>query len=366
MKIPLDLLSAFIIIAMLSASGIVVANSGADLLSSIDPTAKPSPPQNVIVRPGPDYVDVSWKSPVSDGGSPITGYQIFIVQGEWVGSYPDTAPPVGRVGPDNQTYRHSGLTPLVTYIYYVKAENANGLSEMAGWEWAIPGKSIPAEPTLHAKVGNGTIWLSGTVPDPGGAEILGYRLYRGIQEGNLTLLVEIENWYGQDNFYYEDKPVTNGIKYYYLAYAYNIMGDEGLSRISVVPKPAPTSVTVFPRGVDNCGPVTILVNWSVPDGIMTNLTAFRIYGNRISGFVEVSPENRSYEAHVSGGWGYYFQIAALYDDGNESFADTVYVSSPMCEGGYDSGIWLIVVSMAAISGLVLAFAVVWHLRRKRH
>lgn len=60
MKYPLDLLSAFIIIAMFCASGIVVANNGVDLTSDIDLTAKPSPPQNVIVRPGPDYVDVSW------------------------------------------------------------------------------------------------------------------------------------------------------------------------------------------------------------------------------------------------------------------------------------------------------------------
>lgn len=335
MKSFFTFLSILVTIAMILPSGMAFIDQNlGDLRYDLNLAPPPAPPESVTVKPGSDYVDVSWEPPAYDGGSPITGYLIFIVQGEWVGAYPDTAPPVGRVGPDDRTFRHSGLTPGITYTYYVKAENAHGLSERGGWEWAIPGKTHPAEPTLRAKVGNSAIWLSGTVSDPGGTKILGYRLYRGIQNGNLSLLSEIEALYGNENFYYEDRTVMNEIRYYYRVSAYNLMGEGNQSsQLSVFPRPAPTSVTVFPRSVDNCGPVTIMINWSVPDGFSSNLTAFRIYGDHIQGFVEVGPANRSYEAHVSGGWGYRFQVSALFDDGNESFAEPVWAMTPMCEGG---------------------------------
>jgi hypothetical protein len=109
-----------------------------------------------------------------------------------------------------------------------------------------------------------------------------------------------------------------------------------------------------------------MINWSFQDGYPSNLTAFRIYGDHIQGAIEVGPGNRSYEAHVSGGWGYRFQVSALFDDGNESFAEPVWAMAPMCEGvGFGFDLFSLLFVFGALFGIALGLVAVFLLLRRR-
>ncbi len=97
---------------------------------------------------------------------------------------------------------------------------------------------------------------------------------------------------------------------------------------------------------------------------MGNVTGFNIYGSISNGPIWVSPQNRSFVANVGGGWGYGFTVAAVYDDGAESFSSEAYVIAPMCEGGFIDPL-VIILPMAFLSIFLLAFIIVWNQRRKR-
>lgn len=350
------------------AIAIAVASTIAALpIGGVAATGRPGSPTSITLRTGPDYVDVSWEPPAFDGGSPVTAYLVYIVPPglQWVGSYPDTAPPVATLPADARSFRHAGLVPGDSYTYYMKAQNANGLSEWAGWEWAVPGKSAPGAPDLSIRIGNGVAWLHYQLADQGGTKTLGCKVYRGTGAGSTSLLENVSLPYGVYSGSYEDVGLANDQTYFYRVSFYNIMGEGAASLpVAALPRASPVSVTAYPGGVDNCGPVDIQLNWSLPEGASRNITGFRAYCNERPLSGTIAPENRTYTAHVSGGWGYRFQVSAVYDDGTESYSGLVYVSSPMCEGAaYDPTPLLLFIAL--IGAFLAAFLVVWGLRRAR-
>jgi hypothetical protein len=75
----------------------------------------PTAPRNVKARGGNDKINVTWKVPVSDGGSPITSYQI-------------TTTPATTTTTVPASQFKATLTGLAngTYTVTVKGVNANG------------------------------------------------------------------------------------------------------------------------------------------------------------------------------------------------------------------------------------------------
>jgi hypothetical protein len=96
---------------------------------------KPSPPENVKVKEvGKDYVIVSWESPESDGGSPITGFIVErrdVTKSSWVGA--------GRVDAETFYQQITKLTEGNEYEIHVAAENEIGQSD-----WAVIEKPVKA------------------------------------------------------------------------------------------------------------------------------------------------------------------------------------------------------------------------------
>ena len=87
---------------------------------------KPSRPQGPIVpeEGRADHIKIRWKKPEDAGGSPITGYiieKMDMESGRWVNA--------GEVGPNDETFTASGLTPKKKYKFRVKAVNKEGESE---------------------------------------------------------------------------------------------------------------------------------------------------------------------------------------------------------------------------------------------
>jgi fibronectin type 3 domain-containing protein len=80
----------------------------------------PSAPQNFSAVSGPSKVTLSWQMPLNDGGSAITGYNVYRKMGSEVPAL------IKSVNATTFTFIDSNVTEGTTYTYNVIAANANG------------------------------------------------------------------------------------------------------------------------------------------------------------------------------------------------------------------------------------------------
>src|SRR5207249_5037376 len=99
--------------------------------ASATPTGPPSAPQNLQATAGTGSVTLTWQTPASDGGSPITNYRIF----RSTSSGSETI--IATVGNVN-SYTNTGLTAGTTYFYKVKAVNVLGSSILSNEASVVP------------------------------------------------------------------------------------------------------------------------------------------------------------------------------------------------------------------------------------
>lgn len=93
----------------------------------------PSPPRELAAAPGPDIgtIGLTWLAPDSDGGTALTGYDVFSVEG-------DATTKLASLSADATAYTASGLEPLSTYRFHVVAKNVLGASEPSNEACAKP------------------------------------------------------------------------------------------------------------------------------------------------------------------------------------------------------------------------------------
>jgi hypothetical protein len=157
------------------------------------PSTTPSTPTGLNAIPGDTNVSLSWVAP-SDGGSPITGYNIYRNGSLYA--------PLGVV----TSYNDTGLTNGWNYVYEVAAVNDNGEGPKSSSANATP-STKPGTPTgLTAIPGNANISLSWVAPSDGGSPITGYNIYRN---GSLY-----DSVVGPGTSY-NDTGLTNGWNYVY-------------------------------------------------------------------------------------------------------------------------------------------------------
>jgi titin len=84
----------------------------------VTPATVPSAPVIGTAVAGDAQVTVSWTAPVSDGGSPVTGYVVY----PYIAGVQQT--PVVFAGDTATTQTITGLTNGVTYAFRVAATNA--------------------------------------------------------------------------------------------------------------------------------------------------------------------------------------------------------------------------------------------------
>ena len=99
----------------------------------------PSAPTGLKASAGNAYVTLTWSPPSSDGGSSITGYNVY--RGTSSGGEDPT--PIITLAASVQTYKDSGLTNGVKYYYQLTATNAVGESARSSEVSATP-TSTPA------------------------------------------------------------------------------------------------------------------------------------------------------------------------------------------------------------------------------
>ena len=140
-----------------------------------DATTPSAPTGLVATAHGRTQINLSWRTPLIDGGARITGYRIEVSSDG--GSNWTTR--VGNTGTIATTYVHSGLSPATTRHYRVYAINSAGTGPASNVANATTDATVPGAPqrlTATAK-GQSQIDLSWTAPtNDGGAAITGYRI----------------------------------------------------------------------------------------------------------------------------------------------------------------------------------------------
>ena len=101
--------------ALLAGFVLMVAASAPASAARPPRIKKPGPPTSVTATPGNGNAVVSWTVPVSDGGSPITGYTVTASHG---GASCSTA--------GTTTCTVTGLVNRYLYTFHVRASNAEG------------------------------------------------------------------------------------------------------------------------------------------------------------------------------------------------------------------------------------------------
>ena len=142
--------------------------------ASAVPVTVPGPPAGLAATPGNGQVILSWAAPASDGGSPVTGYDLY------VGTTADVngGAPLATVA--GTAVLVTGLVNGTTYYFTVVAVNAAGPGPPSNEASAVP-VTVPGPPAgLTAVSGNGQVTLSWAAPaSDGGSPVTGYDLYVG-------------------------------------------------------------------------------------------------------------------------------------------------------------------------------------------
>ncbi|WP_436772398.1 fibronectin type III domain-containing protein [Yinghuangia sp. YIM S09857] len=103
----------------------------------------PGPPGTLTAAPGDGEAVLSWMPPADDGGSPVTGYQVYRAGG------PQPTPALlTTVSPATLVYTDKGLTLDTAYIYQVRAVNAVGNSEASPGATVTPAKGLAVTTTV--------------------------------------------------------------------------------------------------------------------------------------------------------------------------------------------------------------------------
>lgn len=155
------------------AATVLALTMGLALLAPAAPVAAAAPgaPSGVKASPGPGRAVVKWTTPVSDGGTPITGYQVT--------PYVDGQPRPVRSFPAGDNQRGiTGLANGTTYTFTVRAVNADGTGPESAPSAPILVARMPTAPQYVTAVpghGEATVYWTAPASD-GGSPITGYRV----------------------------------------------------------------------------------------------------------------------------------------------------------------------------------------------
>ena len=276
-------------------------------------TAPAAPTINSVVA-GNGTLTVTW-TPNSDGGSPITGYNLLY---KWGGGGWNYHASTTGVSPDTI----SGLTNGTLYTVLVEAINAIGTSNPGTESTGTP-RTVPGTVTIGTATASGVdrVTVTWSAPSDGGSPITAYRLYSATIALPTTLTNTTPN--GTDLTIDRSTLMTAGNLYYFRVKAVNAVGASASYSgvVSATPYGGPQAQADGPiltvgAGV---GSGTIHMTWAAPtnnggsavtgykidcDGVVTT------FGNVLSGDLTGKTNGTNY--------GVYSYAINAYGDGDYS------------------------------------------------
>jgi predicted phage tail protein len=148
--------------------------------------ARPGVVSALTANAGNQRVTLNWSAPTSDGGSPITNYEIMVADqtgGVWSSYRPVTRPASTATSADV-----TGLTNGKIHIFVVRAVNAAGAGQWVTLSRVVtPTATIPGViSVLTAAPGNQRVTLNWSAPtDDGGSPITNYEIMVADQTGGV-------------------------------------------------------------------------------------------------------------------------------------------------------------------------------------
>jgi hypothetical protein len=239
-------------------------NNDAATACPAPPTTVPGVAGNLTATAANAAASLTWSAPLSDGGSPITGYTITTVDptGATPATSTTTASPVTSA-------TVTGLTNGRPYQFQVAARNAVGTGAPSALSNAVtpaaPGVTVPGVPVIGgATAGNAAANLAWTAPAvDGGSPITGYTITAvdptGATPATSTTTTGIATSATVTG-------LSNGRPYQFQVAAANAAGTGAPSSLSntVIPK-APLTAPGAPRiGAASARVRAVSVSWTAP------------------------------------------------------------------------------------------------------
>ncbi len=273
----------------------------------------PSAPTSLVASGASGRVALSWAVPASDGGSPITGYNVY--RGTSPGG--ESATPVATNVPSNN-FTDTSATNGTTYYYVVAAVNTVGVSLKSSEASATPNQpaTAPSAPTgLTATGGTGNVMLTWSPPaSNGGAAVTGYNLYRGTTSSGESSAPVATSITGTS---FTDTGLTNGTTYYYTVAAVNAVGSSPQSSEASA-TPLATAPSAPLNVVASSGNAQATVAWSVPaSNGGSPITGYNVYRGTSPGAESSTPVATSItgtsftDTGLTNGTTYYYRVAAV-------------------------------------------------------
>jgi len=198
----------------------------------------PDTPSDLSASTGYNYVELNWNVPEKNGGSPLIGYRVYrgIQSGDYNVIFLSTTP----------NYNDTLVKAGSTYYYVITAENDVGeslVSEEIIITTSDPPSTltIPNPPSsLTTNAGENYVEISWNAPEnDGGSPITSYRVYRGTQTGEYSLI------FITTRTTYNDTLILGETTYYYVITAVNALGE---SYYSQEEEATPTGVSIPKSG----------------------------------------------------------------------------------------------------------------------
>ncbi|XP_034061604.1 immunoglobulin-like and fibronectin type III domain-containing protein 1 [Gymnodraco acuticeps] len=184
---------------------------------------RPTPPMGPvdIIESNATCIDIKWKNPKDDGGSPITDY---ILERQQIGR--NSRKKLGKIGPEAK-YRDTDVDHGRKYCYHIRAETDQGTSDLMETDDIQAGtKAYPGPPSIPKiesafKDCINLAWYAPT--NTGGTDILGYNIEKRKKGSNLWGFVHPADQPIRGKTY-ACKDVVEGLEYEFRISAINISG----------------------------------------------------------------------------------------------------------------------------------------------
>lgn len=280
---------------------------------------KPKPPRNLTAVYESNRVKLTWETPLDDGGSAITGYQIYRSDDyRWIS-------PLTEIDTPATSYYDSTISVNETYYYAVAAINDIGKSRKS-----IKIKistQIPEPPhELEITTGIGYIDLSWDHPEKGwDLENTEYKIYKGTSSDNLVHLDSVNG----STTYYRDNTTSDGKVYYHIS-TLNFVGEsEPSNKISVFPLKIPSPPENLAASFTDD---YVVLSWNPPDDLGgTEILEYRVYKGRSSSnltfYKSIKRGKTSFsDANVEPEKKYFYYVTAVNEVGESEPCQIVEIS----------------------------------------
>jgi fibronectin type 3 domain-containing protein len=300
-------------VAAVNSAGVSPQSNEASATPVAVQATVPSPPQSLTAKAGNGSVNLSWSAPGSNGGSPVTGYNVY--RGTSAGG--ESATPIAT-NVTGTSFNDTSVNNGTTYYYTVAAVNAVGVSLPSNEASATPQATVPSTPSgLVASGGNGSVALSWTIPtSDGGSPITGYDVYRGTSASGESATPIATN-VATNSF--TDTSVTNGTTYYYKVAAVNAVGVSPQSNEASATPQQPATVPSAPQSVAAAGGNgSVRLSWSAPaSNGGAAVTGYDVYRGTSAGGESATPiatnvTGTSFiDTGLTNGTTYYYTVTAI-------------------------------------------------------